>query len=130
MPANLRPMLTEQRARRRLLVIAVLLLLSVFSFAGGQKTISGTVTDSDDHPVAKATIIIENKETHRRRLRVQTDAEGQFLVKNLKGTDYSVTVVPEVSSKGITLRLDGIQPPSKTKTDRAGKRSHSSRTER
>ncbi len=91
--------------------------------AGERNTISGTVTDLDGQPLAKATVIIENTKTHR-QITIQTDAEGKFFVRNLKGKDYSVTLLPEISTNGATLHLDGIQgsPSSSTNTQRSVKR--------
>ncbi len=103
-------------------LIAVL-VFSVCSLAGEHNTISGTVTDLDGQPLGKATVVIENTKTHR-RVTIRTDAEGKFFVRNLKGKDYSVTLLPEISTNGATLYLDGMQgsPSGSTNAQRSVKR--------
>ncbi len=114
----------------KLTSLIAVLVFSVCSLAGERKAISGSVTDLDGHPLPKATLVIENAKTHR-RITIHTDADGKFVVKNLKGTDYSVILLPELSKNGATLHLDGTQssPDSNTeKQQRAAKRGRAATT--
>ncbi len=114
----------------KLTSLIAVLVFSVCSLAGERKAISGSVTDLDGHPLPKATLVIENAKTHR-RITIHTDADGKFVVRNLKGTDYSVILLPELSKNGATLYLDGTQssPDSNTeKQQRAAKRGRAATT--
>ncbi len=80
-------------------------LIAAYVSAASTKTISGTVTDLTGHPLSKATVIVENKITHASII-LQSDQDGRFVARNLKGSNYSVSVISDVETDGVRLQLD------------------------
>lgn len=96
-------------ARARTVLGAAVLFASIYVSAAVPK-ISGTVTDLGGKPIANSTVIVENKATHH-SISVRTDEQGRFVVRNLKGSDYSIFVVADSAQDGFRLQLD--RPPAK-----------------
>lgn len=95
--------------RAKTVLGAAVLFASMYVSAAVPK-ISGTVTDLGGKPIANSTVIVENKATHR-SISVRTDEQGRFVVRNLKGSDYSIFVVADSAQDGFRLQLD--RPPAK-----------------
>lgn len=90
--------------KKTYILICLLILTAAFTSSAQTFTVKGTVTSAAGKGVADATVILKNT-----AIVVTTDASGNYVIKNVKGGDYSLSVSNigyESQTKDIKINSD------------------------
>ncbi len=90
--------------RKLLSLLTAVMLISVLAFSQA-KTVTGTVTDESGNPIPFATLIVKGQKAG-----ITADAEGKFILSNVKPGDVIVVSATSHTAKEVTIGAAGEVP--------------------